>query len=357
MSHTQVQWARGTSAQVLAYTGPAGEVVVDTDDYSLAVQDGATAGGYARLTPGIVPPHGRLTLTSGTPVLASDVTAAATLYYTPFVGRWCPLWNGNFWQQVPFIETSLALDSNSGHSGYQASGSLFDVFAFLNSGTFTIGTGPAWTSTAARGSGVGTTQLQLTQGIWTNAVSITLRFGNASGNTVSVPANQAVYVGTLYATANGQTAMQFKPAPAAGGNNSVLGLYNAWNRVRLIGRSQESTANWTYNSATVRNANNSASNRVTWIDGLAQSPVEARAFGYTAAQGVIGVGINSTSAFGGVMAYANAGGSMTAADSLTALGLNFAQALEASASGTVTFYGNLGVAGWNTQAVQASLEM
>lgn len=45
MSHTQVQLARGNSAAVAAYTGPLGELVVNTDDYSLHVQDGATAGG------------------------------------------------------------------------------------------------------------------------------------------------------------------------------------------------------------------------------------------------------------------------------------------------------------------------
>jgi hypothetical protein len=46
MSHTQVQWARGTSAQVAAYTGPLGEIVVNTDDFTLHVQDGSTPGGH-----------------------------------------------------------------------------------------------------------------------------------------------------------------------------------------------------------------------------------------------------------------------------------------------------------------------
>ena len=46
MSHTQVQWARGTGAQVAAYTGPSGELVLNTDDWSLQAQDGVTAGGW-----------------------------------------------------------------------------------------------------------------------------------------------------------------------------------------------------------------------------------------------------------------------------------------------------------------------
>jgi Major tropism determinant N-terminal domain len=46
LAHTQVQRARGTSAQNLAYTGPAGELTVNTDDWTLRVHDGATPGGW-----------------------------------------------------------------------------------------------------------------------------------------------------------------------------------------------------------------------------------------------------------------------------------------------------------------------
>ena len=46
MSHTQVQLARGNSGEIASYTGPAGEVVVNTDDFTLHVQDGVTAGGH-----------------------------------------------------------------------------------------------------------------------------------------------------------------------------------------------------------------------------------------------------------------------------------------------------------------------
>ena len=46
MSHTQVQWARGSTSSVAAYTGPAGELVLNTDDWSVQAQDGVTAGGW-----------------------------------------------------------------------------------------------------------------------------------------------------------------------------------------------------------------------------------------------------------------------------------------------------------------------
>lgn len=42
---TQVQWRRGTTAQVAAFTGAVGEIVVDTTLKSLVVQDGVTLGG------------------------------------------------------------------------------------------------------------------------------------------------------------------------------------------------------------------------------------------------------------------------------------------------------------------------
>jgi hypothetical protein len=49
---TQVQLRRGTSAQVVAFTGAQGELVVDTTNNRAVVHDGSTAGGFsaAKLT-------------------------------------------------------------------------------------------------------------------------------------------------------------------------------------------------------------------------------------------------------------------------------------------------------------------
>jgi hypothetical protein len=46
LSHTQVQWARGSTTQIGSYTGPVGELVLNTDDWSLQAQDGVTAAGW-----------------------------------------------------------------------------------------------------------------------------------------------------------------------------------------------------------------------------------------------------------------------------------------------------------------------
>jgi len=43
---TQVQYRRGSSAQVAAFTGAVGEMVVDTTNYILNVCDGVTVGGF-----------------------------------------------------------------------------------------------------------------------------------------------------------------------------------------------------------------------------------------------------------------------------------------------------------------------
>jgi Major tropism determinant N-terminal domain len=60
-----VQWKRGNTAQTSTYLGPEGEIVVNTDDWSIYVHDGATIGGH------IV----QANLTSGDHTFSGNVTA------------------------------------------------------------------------------------------------------------------------------------------------------------------------------------------------------------------------------------------------------------------------------------------
>jgi hypothetical protein len=134
-----------------------------------------------------------------------------------------------------------------------------------------------------------------------NNASITLRFGNASGNTASVSANQATYLGTLYATANGQTGVALKPAAASGGTANIIGLFNAYNRVSATALCRDSTSSWTYATATWRAANGNNNNRISWVDGLQQVNIKATydaavAYGANGNQFNVGVNLNSTSA-------------------------------------------------------------
>jgi hypothetical protein len=68
LSHTQVQWARGTSAQVAAYTGPQGELVLNTDDWSLQAQDGVASGGW------VIRPRLNVRAVTGTGSQTVDIT-------------------------------------------------------------------------------------------------------------------------------------------------------------------------------------------------------------------------------------------------------------------------------------------
>lgn len=73
---TQVQWRRGTTTQVAAYTGAVGEVVIDTTLHQLVVQDGVTAGGYyaAKATGGV---YTNITITGTTNQLTGTILASA----------------------------------------------------------------------------------------------------------------------------------------------------------------------------------------------------------------------------------------------------------------------------------------
>lgn len=298
-----------------------------------------------------ITPQGRLTLTSGTPVMTTGLSAATTIYYACYTGNIVP---------VGSSPTNLTIGSCNISMGLAAanhlSGSVYDIFGVNNAGTLTLCTGPAWTSTTGRGTGAGTTELTQTNGgLWTNANSMTNCYGGAAGTTNygAVSANAGTYLGSFYATANGQTEMQFAPTPAAGGTNNFLALYNAYNRVLTRSMSRDSTASWTYNSATWRSANNSASNRITWLDGLQQSSVVASYnvgcqppvnnacaasvdFDSTSATpaGVVGFGFNANLA-NNIDDFNFAGG-----DTTIGLGLHYAQAMEARlvGAGTITYW-------------------
>lgn len=97
--------------------------------------------GLARLAPG-----GRLTLTSGAPVTSSDVTGAATVYYTPHAHDLICLWDGTRWLWAAFAETSLAL-------GTLTSGKNYDVFGYLSSGALALES-LAWTNDGTRATAV-----------------------------------------------------------------------------------------------------------------------------------------------------------------------------------------------------------
>lgn len=298
------------------------------------------------------PAQGRLSLVSGTPVMTSDLAGATVVYYNAYLGQYFPYYDGNTTTMVSFGSVvSLALDSNSGHTGYQQSGKNFDLFLTLNgSGTVILGTGPAWTSDTARSAA-----LVYKNGFLTNQSVMTLKF-DATSSTQSVAANQATYIGTMRASADGQTSWVANPAAAAGGGNCLLLIWNMYNRVETEAVSKDSTDSWTYTIVTWRSANNNTNNRVSFVRGQNEDFLSARytAIGnYTNGAGgryqFSGVGIDSTTAYSGTSGVSStpAGGPQTITANyvgLPGIGFHYAQALEqaGSATDTANWYGDNG---------------
>lgn len=81
LNSSPIRQYRGTTAQHAAYTGPSGELTVDTDKNVVVVQDGTTAGGHpmAREDRKIIG-SGGVTINGGSEAtLAGDITIAVTV--------------------------------------------------------------------------------------------------------------------------------------------------------------------------------------------------------------------------------------------------------------------------------------
>lgn len=117
--------------------------------------------------------------------------------------------------------------------------------------------------------GFGYSRVHNTRGYWTNVNALTHCYNGAT-DYGSISADQGTYLGTLYTTAAGTTTVKVKQA--AGGGNSIIGIWNAYNRVMLTASENDlPSGNITVTSATFAYLDSSANNRVSWVDGLQQS--------------------------------------------------------------------------------------
>lgn len=206
----------------------------------------------------LVAPQGRLTLTSGVPVLSANVVNAGTVYYTPYVGAILPIYNGTSTSTYSFSEKSLILDTSSHLSTH-----IYDIFGYLASSVVAIGTGPAWSTSTARSAAL----TRSSNGFLVNNALITLT-NNSAG--VSVPANQATYLGSIYCNGNAQVSMNFQPAITSGGVVIYLGLFNAYNQTEVSGDERDSGAGNTGTNF----VDFSANDHIFVIDGLGASPIK-----------------------------------------------------------------------------------
>jgi len=119
--------------------------------------------------------------------------------------------------------------------------------------------------TTARGTGAATTELERLNGLWVNKYDI------ANGPA----ARRGTYVGTI--VTNGSSQVDFKfGGSASGGDEAIIGIWNAYNRVAVAGVVQNSVANWLYSSTTRRAVFGSATYRATAVCGISEEPFSAR---------------------------------------------------------------------------------
>jgi hypothetical protein len=264
----------------------------------------------------------RLTLSSGTPVTTSDVTAATTVYVTPYNGNQIALYSSTYgWDLFTFSELSISLGSDAASLPY-------DVFAYISSGAVAVER-LAWTNGTTRATNL-TTQ---------NGVLV--KSGDASRR----------YLGTYRTTSTiGQTEDSV----------SKRFVWNYANRVRRSLRRLDDTNSWAYTTGTWRQANNSTSNQVEFVIGWAESLLEIVALGRAANTNAgvtfaTGIGLDLTNAplagcviSGGQANVANQSIN-TAAQLRTvpSVGYHFAAWLEYSeATGTTTWTGDAGLPYW-----------
>lgn len=195
--------------------------------------------------------------------------------------------------------------------------------------------------TTARGTGVATTELERLDGIWVNKHDI------ANGPT----ARRGTYVGTMYT--NGSSQIDFKFGGAAiGGDEAIIGLWNAYNRVDVSGSVLETALNWIYIAAVWRATKASAGNRASFVCGLREEFADGTCFGQcydgsgAFSAGEVGVGFNSTQApcgpnVIGPTTNAISLAQLTGVGSGQAFGLSYLSGLEfcsSNGSGTNAFY-------------------
>ncbi len=312
-----------------------------------------TGSGYFQLlsapnTPPISKPQGRLTLTTATPVLTSSVTGATTVYYTPFIGRSVPIYDGSVWSMAELsADLSQATTDNTKSPVAVTTSSNYDLFVWNDAGTYRCTRGPVWSSGTARGTGAGTTELEYLNGLFVNKVAIS-----------NGPAAQrGTYVGTIRTNASSSVDFIYG-ANAAGGTEAVLNVWNMYNRQAIMTTVGDTTDSWTraQNTIGVANAGGSGSGlrmRVSYVCGLAEEFVEAyyETRGFTTNTATLmfcGVGVDSTSAISGTRGAwgtESFGGTLRGDyRGIPGLGSHFLQAMEQTnpTTGNCTYQGDNG---------------
>lgn len=315
-----------------AGSGDIEEITLGTNLAMSGTTLNATGGGGGTATP--VPPQGRLTLQTATPVMTTTQSAKTTIFYTPYVGNQMPIWDGTTMTPTTFAELSVATTDTTKSPAAIGVSQVNDWFVWNDAGTLRLSHGPDWIDDATRSAG---TALVRVNGILLNSVSIT-----------NGPAAQrGTYVGTTRSNTSSQLDWIYGTT-AASGTAGFFGLWNCYNRQQTISVSSDTTDSWTYASTTWRVANSATlTMRCSFVSGLGEDCLMAR-YGLRLTPGAgacgIGIGLNVTNTF------TNATGAIAGADTVFEVvlaanppsGFNFVVPVEA-ANTSSTFFGDAGL--------------
>jgi hypothetical protein len=190
-------------------------------------------------SPGLIPlgtVNGRLTLTSATPVTTDDVTAATTLYFTPYKGNNLALFDGYIWKYYSFSEISISLSGKTASKPH-------DVFVYDDAGVLT---------------------LELLE--WTNDTTRATALVYQNGVLVKSGATTRRYLGTIRTTA---TTGQCEDSKAK------RFVWNYYNRIQRFMQCNEETAH-NYSGAYRLWNNSTTGNQVAQVVGVVEEPLDAK---------------------------------------------------------------------------------
>ena len=132
---------RGSSAYKRLARGTAGQFLgVNGADLAWAIPSQPVA------------PQGRLTLSSGEPVMTGDQTGKTSIFYSPYTGGVVPIFDGTAFVPTAFAERSNDLTQGAtGKAGPGAAGpyQVIDTFVWNDSGTIRLTRGPKWIKAGA----------------------------------------------------------------------------------------------------------------------------------------------------------------------------------------------------------------
>ena len=321
-----VFWSDGVSKWTF-FPASAGGGSGTVTNVTLSAGSGVTLSGTCTITvsgtctvSGAVPtPQGRLTLATNTPVMSptscggSPCSAQTTLRYDCYNGGSVPYYNGSndLLDTITSCEVTAAMVS-AASAGQVVGSQVYDVW-WVHGGANRIcvgmsnvsGGGGGWAfdtggSNTARGTGF--SQLDtVTRPYVTNKNTVTNCF-NGSSNYGPISANQGTYLGTVWASGNGQISYVFGGA-ASGGSAGLLGVWNAYNRVPVTSSVIDTGIAYAYTSATIRQARASTNYQTQFVSGMADSAIEAH-YSYrinaiigSGNNGQVGVGLDTVSTF------------------------------------------------------------